>query len=137
MQPEILLDTNVLLRHLLQDHADHSPRATAFIALIEQGERVVRIVDTVVFETAYTLERTYGVPRQEISEILQPLLRLPGVVLPGKRIYSQVFDLWLREPGLSFADSYHLCMAHHLGMAAIMSFDRKLNRHPGIERIEP
>ena len=137
MQPEILLDTNVLLRHLLQDHADQSPRATAFIALIEQGERVVRIVDTVVFETAYTLERTYGVPRQEISEILQPLLRLPGVVLPGKRIYSQVFDLWLREPGLSFADSCHLCMAHHLGIPAIMSFDRKLDRHPGVERIEP
>ncbi|HYI25085.1 MAG TPA: PIN domain-containing protein [Thermomicrobiales bacterium] len=137
MEPDILLDTNVLLRHVLQDHADHSPRSLAFFELVEQGEQVVRLVDTVVFETVYTLERSYGVQRQEISDVLQPLLRLPGVVLPGKRIYGQVFDLWLREPSLSFADSYHLCMAHQLGISKIMTFDRKLNRHPAVERIEP
>ena len=108
MRPDALLDTNVILRHVLADHPDHSPRVTALFAAVERGERAVRLADTVIFEAAFTLEKTYGVPRAAVSDVLQPLLDLPGMVLPGKRIYSQVFDLWMREPGLSFADGRHL-----------------------------
>jgi predicted nucleic acid-binding protein len=56
------LDTNVLLRHIMQDHSDHSVRSTALMVAIEHGQRTVQISDTVVFETAYTLEKTYGMP---------------------------------------------------------------------------
>jgi predicted nucleic acid-binding protein len=52
-------DTNILLRHFLQDHPDHSPRATAFIQQIGQGERQVVLSDIVVFETVFVLERRY------------------------------------------------------------------------------
>lgn len=137
MEPDALLDTNILLRHLLQDHLDHSPRATALFDSIERGDRVVRLTDTVVFETIFTLERSLRVPRLAIHDMLYGILELPSVVLPGKRIYASVFDLWLREPGLSFADSYHLCLARQLGLSAILSFDRKLDRLPGVDRIEP
>lgn len=135
--PDALLDTNIVLRHVLHDHPDHSPRATALIGAIERGERAVRLADTVVFEAAFTLEKTYGVPRAAVRDALQPLLDLPGMVLPGKRVYAPVFDLWTREPGLSFADCYHLCLASQLGLPAILSFDRKLNRLPGVARVEP
>jgi predicted nucleic acid-binding protein len=50
-EPDAFLDTNVLLRQVLQDHPEHSPRATALIAAIERGERAVRIADTVVFRS--------------------------------------------------------------------------------------
>ena len=53
------LDTNVLLRHLRADNAEHSPRATAYLERIEREELKVRTADTVIFETAFTLERTY------------------------------------------------------------------------------
>ncbi len=135
--PDALLDTNVLLRHVLADHLDHSPRTTALIAAIERGERAVRLADTVVFAAAFTLEKTYGAPRAAVRDALQPLLDLPGMVLPGKRVYAQVFELWTREPGLSFADCYHLCLARQLGLPAILSFDRKVNRLPGVAPIEP
>jgi predicted nucleic acid-binding protein len=137
MRPDAFLDTNILLRHVLQDHVDHSARATALIAAIEQGDRAVRLADTVVFEAVFTLEKTYGVPRPDIRDALQPILNLSGFVLPGKRAYSQVFDLWLRELGLSFADCYHLCLAKQLKLPSILSFDRKLNRLPGVGRAEP
>jgi predicted nucleic acid-binding protein len=137
MPPEALLDTNTLLRHVLGDHPKHSPRATAAIVAIERGERVVRLVDTVVFETVFTLQKTYGVPRTAIRDALRPIIDLPGIVLPGKRMYARVFDLWTGEPGLSFADCYHLCLAKQLNIPAIMTFDRKLSRVLGVERIEP
>lgn len=59
-----LLDTNILLRHLLQDHPDHSPRATAFLKRVEDRELTVRSTEIVVFETVFTLQRRQGFPRQ-------------------------------------------------------------------------
>ena len=137
MEPNAFLDTNVLLRQVLQDHADHSPRAMAFIVAVEQGERAVRLTDTVVFEAVFTLEKTYGVPRADIRDALQPVLDLPGVVLPGKRLFHEVFGLYVQEAGLSFADCYHATTAKHLGLATFLSFDRKIGRIEGITRIEP
>ena len=51
------LDANIILRHLLQDLPDQSPRATAFIRRIEAGELTVRTTDTVIFEAVFVLER--------------------------------------------------------------------------------
>lgn len=136
-EPDAFLDTNVLLRQVLQDHPDHSPRATALIVAIEQGQRAVRIADTVVFEAAFTLEKTYRAPRSDIRDALQPILDLPGVMLPGKRIFREVFTLYVTEPGLSFADCYHAVLTKQVGLATIISFDQKLGRVAGLTRSEP
>ena len=96
------LDTNVLLRHLLQDHPQQSPRATAYLARVENRQVKVRTADTVVFETVFTLQRQYGVSKEEIRDNLLPILELPGIVLPGKRRLRKVFDLYVdREAGKS------------------------------------
>jgi len=136
-EPDAFLDTNVLLRQVLQDHAIHSPRATTLIEAIEQGHRAVRIADTVVFEMAFTLEKTYRVPRADIRDAILPILDLPGIVLPGKRLFHDVFDLYVAESGLSFADCYHAVLTRQLGLGTILSFDQKLGRVPGITRAEP
>ena len=98
---QLFFDTNILLRHLLQDHPDHSPRATAFIQQIEQGERQVVLSDIVVFETVFLLERRYRQPRAKIQELVLDFLELPGVTLPGKRRYRTVFALYVNARGCS------------------------------------
>lgn len=62
------LDTNVFLRHLLQDHPDHSPRATLYFDRIERDGLRVETTMTVVFETVFTLEKFYKHPRPSIHE---------------------------------------------------------------------
>src|ERR671926_432204 len=89
------LDTNILLRHLLQDHEDHSPRATAYLHRIEQGEIQVRTSEIVIFEVVFTLERGYRRSKREIHDTLLPLLELPGIILPGKRRFRKVFDYYI------------------------------------------
>jgi predicted nucleic acid-binding protein len=130
------LDTNILLRHLLQDHPEQSPRATAYLARIELGEIKVRTADTVVFETVFTLQRQYGHPKAAVRDNLLPLLELPGIVLPGKRGLRKVFDLYV-ERNLSFIDAYHVVLMQQLGLDHIVSFDRQFDRVPGVTRIEP
>ena len=130
------LDTNVLLRHLLQDEAEQSPRSTALLAKIESGEISVRIADTVVFETVFTLQRQYRVPKGEIRDKVLALLELRGIVLPGKRRFREVFDLYA-DFNVSFVDAYHAVLMNRLALGSIISFDRGIDRLPGLDRIEP
>ena len=130
------LDTNILLRHVLNDDPDQSPRATAYLALIEQGEIKAHSADTVIFEAVFTLERRYRRPKQRIRDALLPLIELPGIVLPGKRRFRQVFHLYV-ERNLPFADAYHAVLMARRKLVTIVTFDRDFDRIAGIERIEP
>jgi predicted nucleic acid-binding protein len=131
------LDTNTILRHALQDLPDQSARATAFIRRIEAGEQTVRTYDTVIFEAAFVLERTYKVPRSVIRDTLEPIIALPGVMLRGKRRYRRVFDLYITYPRLSFADCSHVAVMESLGLTDIVTFDRGFDQVPTITRKEP
>ena len=130
------LDTTVLLRHFLGDHPEQSPRATAFLGRVERGEVQVHISDTVIFETVFTLQRTYRLAKQDIRDAVIPLLELPDVVIPGKRRLRRAFELYI-DLNLPFADAYHAAMTEWLNLDEIVSFDRDFDRVPGIERVEP
>ena len=130
------LDTNILLRHLLQDVPNQSARCTAYLTRIERGELKVRTADTAIFETVFTLQRTYHIPRADIAASLLPLIALPGIVLPGKRHFRAVFDLYVNL-NLPFADAYHAILMQRLALTEIVTFDREFNRIPGITRVEP
>lgn len=49
----------------------------------------------------------------------------------------EALRLWAEQGPLSFADCFHLALTKQLGMARIDTFDRKMGRYPGVERIEP
>lgn len=130
------LDTNILLRQLRQDHATFSPRATAYLARIEQGEIQVRTSDLVVLEVVFTLQRTYKLPKAAIRDAFLPLLELPGIILPEKHRYRRVFELYV-EMNISFADAFHAVLMRQLKITEIVSFDAEFDRIPGITRREP
>ena len=131
------VDANVFLRHLRQDHADHSPRATAFLQRVRVGQQRARTADAVVFETVFTLERTYKQPRAAIVSVLLPLLLLPALTLPNKRRIRRSFRLYLQHPRLSFADCYFVALMESLGITNLVSFDQNFDRLGTITRKEP
>ena len=133
---DAFLDTNVLLRHLTQDEPHQSPRATALLARIERDELSVRIADTIVFETVFTLERVYRASKSAIREQLGALLSLPGIELPAKSRLARVFDTYAGL-NISFADAYHAVLAESLGLSEIYSWDRDFDRVAWLRRLEP
>jgi predicted nucleic acid-binding protein len=130
------LETNIFLRHLRGDHTDFSPRATALLHRIEQGSVRVRTADTVIFETVFTLERFYKQSKEAIREAFLPLIELPGIELPGKRRFRQVFAYYI-EQNISFADAYHAVLIESLRLTQMVSFDRDFDRIPTVQRVEP
>ena len=134
--PEPFLDTHVIMRHLLADHPNQSPRATAFLERVERGEVRVHLADFMVFEAVFLLERTYHQPKADIAAALLPLIELPGIILRGKRKFRQVFALYV-DLNLPFADAYYAALMLQRGVTAIVTFDRDFDRVPGITRQEP
>ena len=130
------LDTNIFVRHLTKDHPDHSPRATEYLRRVEVDEIEVRTADTVIFETVFTLQSVYHQSRPAIRDAFLPLIEMPGIVLPGKRRFRQVFDLYVNR-NRSFADAYHAILMQEWGLEEMVSFDRGFDRIPGLKRIEP
>ena len=58
-----LIDTNVILRYLLGDHAEFSPKAEAFMKDVSEGRKKAEILDVVTVECIYVLEKLSGFQR--------------------------------------------------------------------------
>ena len=134
--PLPFIDTNIFLRHLRQDEPLLSAKATAIFRRIEQGDLAVCTSDIVVFETVFSLQRSYKQPKDRIADALLPLLELKGIVLPGKRAYRKVFALYQRPGPLGFADCYHVVLLERLKTREILSFDTDFDAVPGLRRRE-
>lgn len=131
-----LLDSNVLLRHLTQDHPNHSPRSTALFASITQNETRVRVSDVMLFEASFTLLGMYHATRAEVRDGLARVINLPGVHLPRKGWWPRIFELFTSST-LSLPDSYHVVMMRHLGITKIISFDTDFDAISDITLTEP
>jgi predicted nucleic acid-binding protein len=130
------LDTNILLRHLRQDHPQHSPKATALLAQIEQRELRVRLSDIVIAETVFTLQRSYKVPKPAIAQVLLDIINLPALTVNNKRRFKAIFDLYV-QLNVPFPDAYLAVQMQQTGSSQIYSFDTDFDRIAGVQRIAP
>ncbi len=87
MQPPekvYLIDTNVILRYLLNDHKRFSPKAKAFIQDLAKGLKKAELQSFVVVECVYVMEKFYEIPQNEIVDKLSRILNIKGIVNPDK-----------------------------------------------------
>ena len=137
MNDTLFLDTNILIRHLVRDNPDQATRATALMEAVADHEIRIRLPDTVVFETIFTLQRVYSISKREIADEMSTIVKHPGVILDHKEAVLNALAFWRGIGSLSFADCYHLALAADLGYTEICSFDKKMDRYPGVARVEP
>lgn len=131
-----VVDANVILRHVLADHKDHSPRARALFSRVQQGDEVIRLVDTAVFEAVFVLDRSYRQDKAAIAGAFLALLDSPSVVADFPERLRLAFDLFVRNQ-MSFGDAYIAATALATEEQRVISFDRDFDRIPGITRVEP
>lgn len=114
-----LVDANVVLRYLLEDHAELSPRAAE---ILEQQQVTLPI--EVACEVVYVLQKVYSVERDTISQRLTELVS-EGLVRMGKpNVFLRALDCYCQR-GLDFVDC--LLLGYHLEeQQPIITFDGKL-----------
>ncbi|MBI3972720.1 MAG: type II toxin-antitoxin system VapC family toxin [Chloroflexi bacterium] len=130
------VDSNVLLRYLTGSDADKAERAKQLLHRIERGAEKAATSLMVVFETVFTLQRTYQVPKAQIREMVADLLSLPGLLLPGKSLCLQALDLYV-EMNISFVDAFNAVYMKSRGLSEIYSWDSDFDRIEGVKRLVP
>ena len=103
--PVHLLDTNVILRHLIGDDSAKAARATALLERVDRGEEIVEIPDEVQTETVWTLQSYYQVPRSETARNLATILSFAGVRVTAPEVCLEalrtVTDAQRRPPKIA------------------------------------
>ena len=126
------LDTNVLVRYLTQDDPIQSPRATGLIErrLTDEDPGVVSIV--AMAETAWVLERIYGLTAKELAAAIERMLEVDVFVVESEQ---QVFTAMIavKEGRGSFADALIGTLGIKAGCAHTVTFDQKGLRIPAFE----
>jgi predicted nucleic acid-binding protein len=133
------LDTNILLRHLLNDHPVHSPASFALIQAVERRTLTVWTSNLAIAEVVFVLsiKRTYNLPREDVRDRLLPLIDLPSLKLANKRVYHRAFDLYVSLAGLSFVDAYHAALLERRSEPELYSFDTDFDDIHTVRRVEP
>ena len=124
------LDTNVVLRFLLNDVPRQTSRARDLIS-----GSAVYVSDVVVTETVYVLEQTLRYDRGFISGLLRMFLSLPNVS-HNDHILPDVMELFDSRPALSFVDCYAATEARVFA-SKLYTFDKKLISQGGSHVLAP
>ncbi len=92
----IAVDTNVVLRYLLQDDAVQSQKANALF----EGQQKILLTDVVLVETLWTLRgKRYLLPKESLVEVLHCLIEEPNVVFEdGHAIWCALEDYINAKP---------------------------------------
>ena len=135
MKPAYLLDANILLRFLTNDHRDHSAAAKKLFADAGSGKISLRIPFIAITETVFTLQRLYQADRADIGRELLKLLTAPGVALTCPHWVLEAVEDYQRR-NVSFGDA---CLAAEAqaDKISVASFDRGLDKFPRLKRHEP
>ena len=82
-----LVDTNLIVRYLVQDHEKHAKAAGKLFDACDRGEVVIVMLPTVLAECVFVLESFYEHPRRDIVAALGRLIASPGVEISGVEIH--------------------------------------------------
>lgn len=115
------IDTNIVLRLLLQDNQEHFEKA---LKLMERLNVTYIVSDFVMLEVVFVLTNI-GIERQDIVGALTKIMARPNVKT-NRHIFTEVFFMYLDHPKLSFADCYLAVEAAQNEAEPLWTFDQKL-----------
>jgi len=131
MSKRQLIDTNLIVRHLTQDHQAHTAAAGRLIDECDRGEITLVILPVVLAETLFVLESFYGHARKDIARILVSLISSPGIDLIDKAIYQNALTQY-GQSKLHFVDCVIATYAKIRDLP-IATFDKELLKLPNIK----
>jgi predicted nucleic-acid-binding protein len=130
----IALDTNVLVRFLVQDDPLQAQLATNVIDQLTDDEQGF-VSREVLIELVWVLERAYRLGRAEIAAVLDGLLSAIELIIEGSDEVAPALELY-RNDGFGFADLMIAAAARRAGATHLVTFDRKAAKLPGVRLLD-
>lgn len=123
------IDTNVLLRLLLNDNQEH--RSKALDILRTAAPESVAVLDAVMVEIIFQLEspRSYGIDRNDYLPHLVSLLQVECFAI--EKPTWDALELLGAHAKLDYTDCLLLALTRAESTHGVLTFDRELNRALG------
>jgi predicted nucleic-acid-binding protein len=127
-----LVDTNLVVRYLVQDHEKHAKAAGKLFDACDRGDVVIVVLPAVLAECVFVLESFYEHPRGDIASALGRLISSPGVEIDAA-IHLDALDRY-RKTKVHFVDCLIAATAATENMP-VASFDQDFRKFTDV-RVE-
>jgi predicted nucleic-acid-binding protein len=117
-----LVDANIVLRYLLDDHTELSPKAAEIIE-----EKDVLLPMEAACEVVYVLQKVYKVDREQIQQYLGELVSRQLVAVEKTEVFLKALECY-STTSLDFVDTL-LWAYHAVDQQEILTFDEKLRKY--------
>lgn len=121
-----LIDTNIIIRFLVGDHAEHLAQSSAIFQRIEHGDIEVYILESVLMEAFFVLTKFYKLSKEEVINDLKRILSLEGVINDDKLLLFETLSI-IENKNIDFVDAL-LCARQSLQGVEILSFDNDIKK---------
>ena len=132
MSKRRLVDTNLIVRYLVQDHEKHAKAAGKLFDACDRGDVVIVVLPAVLAECVFVLESFYEHPRGDIASALGRLISSPGVEIDAA-INLDALDRY-RKTKVHFVDCLIAATAATESMP-VASFDQDFRKFTDV-RVE-
>jgi predicted nucleic-acid-binding protein len=116
-----IIDANIALRYLLNDHEVFSEKSAK---ILENNN--IHLTFEVCAEIVYVLEKVYNIPRKDIQDAVTTLIEYPNINTPNEIILKTALKIYV-DSNIDFVDSI-LVAYNQISGAIIHSFDKKVNK---------
>jgi predicted nucleic-acid-binding protein len=128
-----LVDTNLIVRYLVQDNEKQAKTAGKLFDACDRGDVVIVALPAVLAECVFVLESFYEHPRGDIASALGKLISSPGVEISVPAIHLDALDRY-RKTRVHFVDCVIAATAAAENMP-VASFDRDFRKFTDV-RVE-
>ena len=126
------LDTNIIVRYLVQDDPVQSAVATNIMEIRLTPENPGFISVVAMVETVWVLDRAYGLTRHQIAAALEHMLQSETLAIEnGQEVFAAMTAL--KKGSGSFADALIGALGTRAGCARTLTFDKTASKLPGFE----
>jgi predicted nucleic-acid-binding protein len=123
------LDTNVLVRYIMQDDAKQAALASRLVESLADSTGFIPLI--VIAELSWVLTSAYSLSRQQLTEALEGVLRSKEWVVEKADIVWQAVRLF-QSGSADFADCLIFRSAAAAGCEKTMTFDKGAAKSGGM-----
>ena len=123
------VDTNILVRYLVQDDEAQAEAASRFIetTLSAQCPGFINVI--VLCELVWVLEDRYGYSRRQIAPVIKKILASEELVIEARPLVVKTVEAY-RAGAADFADGLIGWINRDAGCDSTVTFDKKAARFP-------
>ncbi len=126
----IAVDTNVLVRLLVEDDEREAATARELVATARENQEPVLVTAPVLCELEWVLKSAYHATRKDIAKAVEAFLDDGTFLVDGRESVVEALTHY-RETAADLSDCLIAAIARRAGARTTATFDRRLGRVPG------